>query len=266
MLQTRFPARALATLLVAALLLLIVPAGCARSEPAPAFTVGAAASLTDVVGAALARFEAEGGARGRASFASSSTVARQIESGAPFDLFLSANLDWVDHLEDRGLLDRVSRREIARNRLVAVQPLDAPFPLTLVGELSADLRPRPWTTGDPAHVPAGRYARAALESLGWFADLEPTLVPAADVRAALRLVERGEVDWGLVYATDARASDAVVVAHEVDPALHPPVVYAGGVVAGGSEEAAAFLHWLAGEGARDLFAERGFAAPEEALR
>jgi molybdate transport system substrate-binding protein len=245
-----------------ALLTLVGAAGCADRESNAAFTVGAAAAMTEVVEEALGEWVAAGGAPGRASFGSSAAIARGVERGAPFDLVLASDPAWVEHLDGLGLLEPGGRRDLAGNRLVLVQPAGRGFDLSLDGPLSADLRPRPWTTGEPEHVPVGRYAKAALDSLGWWSDLAPTLVPAADVRAALRLVERGEVDWGMVYATDAHGSAAVEVVAGVDPRHHPPIVHAGGLVAGATREACAFFDWLAGDEGRRLFARHGFSALE----
>lgn len=258
------------------------------AEPRPAFTVGAAASLTDVVEGALEEWNAQADSIGRASFASSSTLAKQIEAGAPFDLFLSADEAWVDYLTERGLVVLGSEVELARNRLVLIQNAERRFDLQLpthrpdsdrepfaskfgnrlwrwrFDEQSAiRFRSRPWSTGDPDHVPLGRYVRATLEAIRWWEDASPTLVPAADARAALRLVEAAEVEWGLVYASDAAASPRVVVAAEVDTDLHPPIVYTGVALERGAAEARGFLEWFTGDAARH-FEQHGFPVAAEA--
>ncbi|MHC4263371.1 MAG: molybdate ABC transporter substrate-binding protein [Planctomycetota bacterium] len=250
--------------------------------------IGAATSLTGVVEDAIERWNAERGTDPRVSLGSSSTVARQIEQGAPFDLFLSADEHWIDYLVEGGLVDSGTRRTLARNHLVGVRPrgsdfefdlpevgeFDAtepraayemhsrgPFRMRFSDELELGWEPASWATGDPAHVPLGRYALAALTSMGLFEELEPTLLAAGDARAALRLVARREVDWGLLYRTDALVDEAVEIVFDVDPQHYPPILYEGVVVAGADERALPFLEWLAGE-CDDIFGKHGFSGPE----
>ncbi len=179
-------------------------AGCGPgSGPEPAAVmVFAAASTTDVVGEAARRFEARSGVRVVCSFGGSSSLARQITAGAPADVYVSADQAWMDALESEALIEAGSRRDLMANELVLVAPAEVAFEVDFAGA-APDVRRI--AVGDPAHVPAGRYAREALEWLSWWPALEARLLPAQDVRAALRLVELGEADAGIVYATDAPA-------------------------------------------------------------
>lgn len=263
--------RARPLLLLAALLAMEWAGGCgeavnssglpnSRAAGAPSFTVAAAASLATAMDDALAAWNALGKGRGQSTYASSSTLARQIEQGAPIDLFVSANRAWMDHLAARDLIDADSRRAVARNALVLIQPQSAPERSIALprGESPPRALTRRWSTGDPQHVPVGGYAREALVSLGWWEELRPQLVATADVRAALRLVERNEVDWGIVYHTDARMSRAVRVAAHLPADAHEPIVYPAALTTSDNPSARAFLDWLSGPQGRVLLAESGF--------
>ena len=197
--------------------------------------------------------------------ASSARLARQIEHGAPADLFVSASAEWMDHLADRGELEVSSPRMLVGNSLVVVASTDDAAPLALSsGSLLLDrLGSGRLAVGDPEHVPAGRYAREALEHLDLWVDVAPRLAPAADVRAALMLVERGEAPLGVVYATDAGASDRVAVVASVPAGAHAPIEYPLAIVAGraarpGVQDTADCLFSVA---AQQVFAARGFERP-----
>jgi molybdate transport system substrate-binding protein len=225
-------------------------------------TVFAAASLGDVVTELAALWTARGNAPLRLSAAASSTLARQIEQGAPADLFLSANLAWMDRLEKAGLLLAESRREIARNRLVLVAPVDAVLqgdPVTVLEALPTGAR---IAMGDPDHVPAGIYGAAALASLGQQA-LLARAARASDVRGALALVARGEAPLGIVYATDARLTERVRVVAEFPASSHPAIVYPAARTAGSRAETDAVLAFLASAEARDVWRRHGFVDPSE---
>jgi len=182
-----------------------------------------------------AQFERETGTKVRLSFGASGTLARQIEQGAPCDLFLSAAPEWVDVLTVR------ARRDLLRNRLVLVAPSPGPPP--------TDAPRGRVAIADPDRAPAGRYAKEALTRLGWWEVLN--VIPTEDVRACLRLVELGEVDWGVVYATDARASRKVFARMDLDAA----VVYPAALL---TEAGEPFDRYLGGAGAQALFREAGF--------
>jgi molybdate transport system substrate-binding protein len=227
-------------------------------------TVFAAASLTDAVERIAALYEAETGAPLRLSFAASSTLARQIEAGAPADIYLSANRRWMDYLVGAGLIDPDSRVGPIGNSLVLVAPEDSPLNEVAVDEtldLAALVEPGARiAVADPDHTPIGLYAREALESLGLWEAAEGRLARTADTRAALALVQSGEAPLGIVYATDAAIGDRVKVVGRVPPDAHREIVYPFAVVAGerGPEVARAFA-FLTGAEARAVFAEAGFS-------
>jgi len=233
----------------------------ARAQQAP-LTVFAAASLTDVLQAIGKLWAATGQPAPRFSFASSSTLARQIEAGAPANLFASADEQWADWLQQSDLLVPETRRSLLTNSLVLIVPKDQARTVQ-VGpglDLGALLGPDGrLATGDPSNVPAGIYAEAALKSLGVWDQVQPRLARADSVRAALLLVERGEAPAGIVYATDAAASPGVAIAGTFPPGSHPPVTYPFAVVRAYDTPAArAFLDFLAGPQARDIFIRAGF--------
>lgn len=230
---------------------------CAPAERAGvAVTVAAAASLSGVATEAADAWSAAGGARARTTFAASSTLARQVEAGAPFDVVLLADGRWMERLVEVGAVDPGSVVPIARGALDVVVRADRPT------DAAAPPAGRRWTTADPAHVPLGRYAAAALRELGWWEGAAARLVSARDARAALRLVERGEVDWGVVYRSDAAASPDVTTALEVPADAHPPVVYFGAVRSGAGEEARALLAWLRSEPGRAVARAHGLEVPD----
>ena len=241
---------------------LLLPAA-ARTQPASTpVTVFAAASLTDAMGDVGRLWQAAGHPALRTSFASSSTLARQIEQGAPAQVFASADEQWADWLQARTLLAPGTRQDILTNSLVLVEPRAALRPvaigpgLDLAALLGPDGR---LAVGDPAHVPAGIYAQQALTRLGLWTAAEPRLARAEDVRGALLLVERGEAPAGIVYATDVAASAALAVAGVFPPDSHDPITYPFALVQGGdTPEARAFLQFLSGPEARAVFVKRGF--------
>ncbi|MGG5807971.1 molybdate ABC transporter substrate-binding protein [Falsiroseomonas sp. CW058] len=242
----------------------LAPAARGAPEPRGEVTVFAAASLTDALRDLGRDWAARGNPAPRFSFAASSTLARQIEQGAPADLFLSADEAWMDHLAQRGMVVPATRVSPVGNELVLVTPAATPRSVTLVPgtDLAALLGPRGRiAVGDPAHVPAGRYAQAALEWMGQWPALSPRLARAENVRAALLLVERGEVPFGIVYATDAVASAGVRVAGTFLAASHPPITYPFALTrrAEPNAGARALLGFLAGAEAHPAWRRHGFA-------
>ena len=245
--------------LLLALALLLLPVA-ARAQ----VTVFAAASLTDALTDIARLWQAEGHPAPILSFAASSTLARQIEAGAPASLFASADTKWADYLEQRHLLAPGTRADLLRNELVLIVPAGHAASEAAIGRdfdfaglLGATGR---LATGDPAHVPAGIYAAQALRHLGVWDALAPRLAPTQDVRGALLLVERGEAPAGIVYATDAAASPRVAVAGRFAPDSHDPIEYPFAITAAGdTREARALLAFLRGPLAQAAFARRGFA-------
>ena len=224
-------------------------------------TVFAAASLTDAVTDIAAAFEAETGHRAVVSSAASSTLARQIEQGAPAAVYLSANQAWMDHLDNLDLLVTDSRVDLLGNRLVLVAPASAsprpdPGPEFDVAAALGDGR---LAVGDPDHVPAGAYARQALQAVGAWPDLAGRLAPMADVRQVLTLVARGEVPLGVVYATDAASTDQVVTVATLPADSHDAIVYPAALIADQADDAAeAFFDFSRGMAAGEIFAAHGF--------
>lgn len=226
-------------------------------------TVLAAASLTEALTAIGAAYQAQGGAEVQFSFASSSVLARQIEAGAPADLFVSADLQWMDYLAERDLIDPASRTEPIGNSVVLVAPADSPLQPVRVDaglDLAALLGPEGRiAVGDPEHVPAGRYARDALVALGLWDAAEPRLARTDNVRAALALVERGETPLGIVYATDAAVA-AVKVLGTFPEDTHEPVVYPFALLGDAPSAAArAFLDFAVGADGLAILESHGFS-------
>lgn len=237
---------------------LVVALCVASPAAAQAPLVYAAASLTD----ALEEISAKLPLPARFSFAASSILARQIENGAPADIFASADEEWADYLAGRGKLVPGSRASILSNRLVLVVPADRPREIALARgmDFGALLGRERLATGDPAHVPVGRYARSAFEWLGVWPSVEPRLARAASVRAALALVERGEAPFGVVYATDAAGNPRVSVAATFPSESHAAISYPFAIVAGRDGPAArAFLAGLQSPTALAIFRRHGFA-------
>jgi molybdate transport system substrate-binding protein len=249
---------------VACLALALALSGPAlAAERAPEeITVFAAASLTDVLQEIGAAYTRESGIPIRYSFAASSVLARQIESGAPAHAFLSADLEWMDHLESKALIDRASRRNVAGNALVLIAPAASTIELEIEPnfDIAAALGGGRLAIAEPASVPAGRYARAALAKLGVWNEVESRLAPAENVRAALAYVSRGEAPLGIVYRTDALVDRGVRVVATFPSDTHPPIVYPAAVVAGRTQ-GAGFVAFLGGDTAKAIFQKHGFVVP-----
>jgi molybdate transport system substrate-binding protein len=231
---------------------------------APPLTVFAAASLKESMDEAAAAYENATGQPVRVSYAGSSALARQIEQGAPADVFVSADLDWMDELQHKRLIDASTRRNLLGNTLVLVAPRDGKAqPLTL--RHGTDLRPLLGERGRIAlalvdSVPAGKYAKAAFTSLGMWNALQPRVAEAENVRAALLLVARGEVPLGVVYGSDARAEPRVRVLATFPDGSHLPIVYpVARIEASTHPQAAAFVRWLQAPVAAAIFRRYGFS-------
>lgn len=246
--------------------LLLLLACLALPMPAAAreFVVFAAASLQESLDALGARWAA---ARGlpppRFAYAGSGALARQVEQGAPAQVFVSADEAWMDVLDRGGALRPGTRRVLASNRLVLVAPADAaPAPLALEpAALSARLGGGRLALADTAAVPAGRYAREALGALGLWPVVAGRLAEADSVRGALAYVARGEAPLGIVYATDARVEPRVRVLADFPDGSHAPIRYPAALLRGAGPEAADFLAFLSGPEARAVFAGAGFGPP-----
>ena len=226
--------------------------------------VYAAASTTDALNEVLAAFPSTSGVQPQAVVGASSAMARQIEHGAPADLFLSANPAWMSHLRDKGLVGKDTQVDLLENSLVVVVPSDSTAAVDLADPTSllAAVGTGRLAMGDPDHVPAGIYAAAALKWQGAWQAVETKLARTADVRGALMLVERGEASVGIVYATDAAASDRVRVVATFPAEAHPPVTYPLAIVSTKGEEPgvkAVYAHMMS-PAARAIFTKHGFVA------
>jgi molybdate transport system substrate-binding protein len=240
------------------LCMLLVPLGARAQE----LTVFAAASLTDAMKDVSAKWVKAGHQPLRMSFGSSSTLARQIEQGAPVNVFASADQKWMDYLVEKNLIVADTRKDLLGNDLVLVVPADKAQHLKidhgfdLAGLLGPSGR---LAVGDPAHVPVGIYAEQALKKLGMWSSIEPRLARTDDVRSGLLLVERGEAPAGIVYATDAAVSKGVMVAATFPASSHDPIAYPFALTkTGDTAEARALLVFLGGPEARAVFLQRGF--------
>jgi molybdate transport system substrate-binding protein len=240
--------------------------GLAAAQPARAqetVTVFAAASPTDALRDLGQPWQARGHPAPRFSFAASSALARQIEQGAPADLFMSADEAWMDHVQARNLIVTATRVSPLGNSLVLIAPANPAARFTLAGgaDPAALLGPRaPIATGDPSNLPVGRYAQAALTWMGQGDAIAPRLGRADHVRAALLLVERGEAPFGIAGETDARASAGVRVVAPFPPESHPPITYPFALTrrAEGNAAARAFLGFVTSSEAAPTWQRFGF--------
>lgn len=256
--------RKLATfLLLVGISLAGLPAGNARGAD---LTVFAAASLKEALDEQIGKFESDTGGKVTASYAASNALAKQIEAGAPADIFLSADVGWMDYLGRRDFLRSGTRIDLLRNRLVLISPADSPQPLRIAPgfELAAGLGSGRLAMANPDSVPAGKYGRDALRALKVWMSVESRVARAENVRAALVLVARGEAPLGIVYATDARAEPRVRLVDTFPEDTHEPIVYPVAIVATSrSPYAQRFVDSLASPAARAIWARHGFAMADQ---
>ena len=198
----------------------------------------------------------------RVAYGASSALARQVEAGAPAQLFISADREWMDHVARLGLVQGAPS-VLLTNELVLVAPKQAVPRLAIAPgfALAAALGRGRLAVADPRHVPAGKYARAALESLGAWREVEQRLAPAENVRAALALVARGEVPLGIVYRTDAAAEPAVAIVGAFPAGSHPPIEYPLARLKGAGAPAGDLARFLQEGAARAIWARHGFGPP-----
>ena len=256
------PRRAFLAACFAVLVALLSP--IARSVAAEPITVFAAASLTDVLQEIGKTYEGKTGQEIRFSFASSSTLARQIDAGGPAQIYASANEKWMDYLEKSGLIATETRVSPVSNQIVLIAPKDSKLgsvtitsKLDLLALLGRDGR---IAVGNTDSVPAGIYAKQALTNLGLWATAEPHLAPSENVRVALAHVERGEAALGIVYATDAKIDPGVKVLGTFPPSSHKAITYPFAILKGHVTPATkAFFAYLTGPEAMAIFEKYGFA-------
>jgi molybdate transport system substrate-binding protein len=241
--------------------LLATPLVTAASQAADV-TVFAAASLKNALDDAAKVYEAKSGDKVTVSYAASSALAKQIESGAPADLFFSADLDWMDYLQERKLIDAASRHTLLGNTLVLIAPADSTVSLTidknfpLLEALGPDGK---LAMGQVESVPAGKYGKAALTYLGVWDAVAPRVAQAENVRAALRFVAQKEAPLGIVYGTDAKAEPDVRVVGTFPEDSHPKILYPVALTASAKPEARKFLEFLVSPEAAPSFEAQGFS-------
>lgn len=245
---------------LACAVLMAAPLVATAAEP-EAVTVYAAASLKNAMDDVGAAFTARTGVKLRLSYGASSTLARQVENGAPADVFMSADVDWMNYLADRRLIIAATRRDVLSNHLALIAPADSRVSLAIRPHmaLAAALGPDGRVAMAGPDVPAGRYGRASLTALGVWPSVEAHLVQAENVRAALLYVSRGEAALGVVYDTDARVEPKVKIVGLLPDRTHPPIVYPAALTARNKAPgAAAFLGFLQSEEAVVVFRKYGF--------
>jgi molybdate transport system substrate-binding protein len=225
--------------------------------------VFAAASLTNVLDEIGTTYTQQTGQPVKFSYAASSALARQLEAGARADVFFSADLEWMEYVQARTLIDRSTRRNVLGNRLVLVAPADSKVELQIEPgfALASALGKGRLATGDPDTVPVGKYARSALTSLGVWNDVADKLVRADNVRSALAFIARGETPLGVVYETDANVEKRVRIVDFFPADSHPPIVYPVAVTAQAQPAARQFVEFLQSAAAREAFKKYGFQEP-----
>jgi molybdate transport system substrate-binding protein len=224
-------------------------------------TVFAAASMKNALDEVDATFSKQSAIKVVASYAASSALMKQIEQGAPADVFLSADIDWMDYGEKHGLIKNDTRLNLLGNRLVLIAPKDSKIDRVNIApgfDLAGLAGGGRIATGDVRAVPAGRYAKAALEKLGVWASVEPKMAMAENVRAALVLVARGEAPLGIVYETDAKIDPGVKIVGVFPDDSHPPIIYPVALTKDAKPDAGKYIAFLRTAVARTIFERYGF--------
>ena len=256
----RFPR--LRVLLAATVLVLFWSASVTLAQaPEAKLVIFAAASLKDALDEANAAYQREKRQETATSYAASSTLAKQIEAAAPADIFISADLDWMDYLEKRNLIKPETRANLLGNRLVLIAPVSSVGKLDIAPNfpLARALGNGRLAIADPDSVPAGKYAKAALEALGVWSSVAKKLAPAENVRATLLLVSRGEAPLGIVYQTDANSDKGVQIVGTFPDNTHPPIIYPIAVVAASTNPGApGYVAFLKSPTVRPIFEKQGF--------
>jgi molybdate transport system substrate-binding protein len=227
---------------------------------AASITVFAAASLTDALNDIGKAYKAKTGNDVVFSFAASSALAKQIEASGGADAFLSADTDWMDYLDKKGLITPGTRKNLLGNHLVLIAPVSDNPSIVIAPkfDLAGALHGGKLSVADPASVPAGKYAKAALTALGVWDSVAGSLVPAENVRVALSYVSRGEAPLGIVYTTDAMSDKGVHIVGTFPENTHAPIIYPAGLVKGGKPDAKAFVDFLSGPEAKAVLEKDGF--------
>jgi molybdate transport system substrate-binding protein len=244
---------------------MVIAVGCSAVCPpagqAQTLTVLAAASLKNALDEVAAQYQKRSGEKAAISYAASSALAKQAESGAPADIFISADLDWMDYLEKRNLLKAGSRTNLLRNEIVLIASADSKAAIAIGPRfpLAALLGGGRLAMGDPDHVPAGKYGKAALEALDVWSSVSSKIARGENVRAALNFVARGEAPLGIVYRTDAAADKNVRIVGAFPANTHPPIVYPAALLSEGkSPTAERFFLFMKSQEAAGIFRKHGF--------
>ena len=220
-----------------------------------------AASLRDAVDDANAQYERRTGRKVAAAYAASATLARQIENGTPSDIFISADLDWMDYLARRGLIKLATRSNFLGNKLVLIARAGSGTTLAIGPDfpLARALGSASLAMADPASVPAGKYGKAALDALGVWPSVAGRIAPARDVRAALALVSSGAAPLGIVYQTDAVADRGVEIVGTFPASSHPPIIYPMAVTSASTNpDASSYIAFLQSNAVKPAFGLQGF--------
>jgi molybdate transport system substrate-binding protein len=243
-------------LLIAAVMLAL-QSGIAMAE---GLTIFAASSLTESLAKVADAYKAKTGVAVTLSFGASPTLARQIEQGAPADIFFSADTDWMNYLQKKGYIAGGSRRDLLGNRLALIAAPGEATSITIMPhfDLSRALGSHKLALADPASVPAGKYGKAALTALGVWKSIANKVVPAENVRVALEYVARGEAAYGIVYASDAKIAPKVKLVGLFPPNTHPAIIYPVALTKTASPAAKDFLAFLGSPQARLIFKTAGF--------
>lgn len=254
--------RTLAGLVAGLVLFATVPAPAA---PAADVTVFAAASLTDALNEIGATYRQKTGHTAAFSFAASSVLARQIANSQGADVFISADIEWMDYLDQRGLLAPGTRKDLLGNHLVLISPADSKLQLVIAPgfDILGPLHGGRLALADPESVPAGKYAKAALTAFGVWTAVSAHLAPAENVRVALAYVARGETPLGVVYTTDARAEPRVRVVGTFPDNTHPPIVYPVALTKEAKPRSREFLDYLESPAPAAVFRKAGFIVLSE---
>ncbi|MGH6990293.1 MAG: molybdate ABC transporter substrate-binding protein [Stellaceae bacterium] len=244
---------------------LVFGAGLAtpRAAAAGPVLVFGAASLRNALGDAIAGYERSGGGKVIAAYAASSALARQLENGDDADIYISADLDWMNDVEKHHLIVATTRKNLLGNSLVLIAPRSGHAPMVGIRkgfDLRKLLGDGRLAMANPDAVPAGKYGKAALKYLGIWKDVKGRVAAAANVRAALLYVDRGETPYGIVYATDAASDKNVVVVGQFPRNSHPPIIYPVALMKTASKKAAArkFLAFIESPAAKKYFEKQGF--------
>ncbi len=250
-------------ILAITLLFFAIPNVSHAQSPARPLLVFGAASLSNALDEIIAGYAARDGVQIKASYGASSVLAKQLDAGAPADLFISADQEWMDYVEKKGLIRRESRIDLLGNALVLIagQNNDVVVDLKPGVDLKIALAGQKLAVADPDSVPAGRYAKAALMALGCWDKVSNMLAPAENVRTALAYVARGDAPLGIVYGTDARSESRVRTVAIFPASTHPPIIYPAALTANATPAAVKFLAYLSESGPQAIFAKAGFLKP-----